>query len=143
MKHARITNQNEYIATVNYCDTPELRRIGLLHSLIDEHSGILMLIPSWRRRFKGFINSIHMIGMRYPIFVVWLDKEFTVVHTAYAKPGFHFYSPPCGAAYIAELHYSTSPRIALGDLLKIDFSDGIPDEEKIGVFHQREIYGTV
>lgn len=144
MKTARISNKSNYIATVNYCDTPRSRRIGLLRSLIDEHSGILMTVPAWRQNMSGFANSIHMIGMKYPIFVLWLDAKFCVRYSTVAEPGFRFYLPPCGASFIAELHISTSNQIIEGDSLSVEFIDGLSIGQKkaMPVFPQ-ENYSAV
>ncbi len=113
------------IANVTLCESAESRRTGLLKtgSLDDSngiYSGILMVIPEYRRRFSGFINSIHMIGMKYPIFVAWLNADKEIIDTCIAQPGFHIYSPKNEPTYIMELNAEAHEKLQVGDKLELE-----------------------
>ncbi|MBQ6520226.1 MAG: DUF192 domain-containing protein [Anaerolineaceae bacterium] len=125
LKERIIVYKNDIpVAEVKRCDSSLDTGIGLLgtpelNKKNGIHDGILMPIPEYRKKFKGFINSIHMIGMKYPISVFWLDEEGFVVDSAYAVPGFHIYSPKKPSANILELDRSAIDDIQTGDRLEL------------------------
>ncbi len=82
------------------------------------YSGVLFHIPGYRRKCTGFINSIHMIGMMYPISVFWLNGN-TVVDKAYAVPGLHIYSPAHPATHVLELNKEALHEVNIGEVLSI------------------------
>ena len=100
---------------VGLLKTPELKRENGLHT------GIIMPIPVSRQKYSGFINSIHMIGMKYPIAVFWVDKDGVVVTKVYAMPGFRVYSPKKPSVCVIELNSEAYHAIDVGD--KLVFED--------------------
>lgn len=62
-------------------------------------------------------TSIHMFFMAFPIAVVWLDKENTVIDTALAKVWRPAYAPKTPAQYVIEARPSLLDRVKVGDRL--------------------------
>lgn len=87
------------------CSSSASRREGLLG--LDElgrGEGILMAMPASRRGKRGLVTSIHMLGMRFPICVAWLNEDGEVVHSTVATPRGLYYSSPERAWYVLEAH---------------------------------------
>ena len=117
-----IIRNGKTIAKAHKCTSAAETGIGLLKTpaLSSEngyHTGIIMPIPRARQKYSGFINSIHMIGMKYPIAAFWLDKNGTVVTKVHALPGFRIYSPSKPSAYVIELDSDAYDVINVGDVL--------------------------
>ena len=89
------------------------------------YKGIMMIIPGYRRRFRGIINSVHMIGMRYPISVFWVYGN-RVTNKAYALPGLHVYSPSHPSSAVLELSKEAFNAIEIGDELTFTKLSEIP-----------------
>ena len=101
-----------------FCSSSASRREGLLgldHLELGE--GIMMNMPKSRRGKKGFFTSIHMIGMRFPICVTWLDEEGKVVHSTIAKPWGLNYGSPKPAWYVLEAHPELIVSLSIGTVL--------------------------
>ncbi len=62
-------------------------------------------------------TSIHMLFMRFPIAVVWMDAEGTVVDAALAKPWRLVYAPRQPAQYVVEASPLLLDRVKIGDHL--------------------------
>lgn len=119
-----IYRNNELVAQVKKCTTSVETGVGLLKtpslsSINGIHRGILMPIPKSRQRFSGFINSIHMIGMKYPIAVFWVNEAGVVVTKVFARPGLHIYSPKKPSVYVLELDQHAINTIDVGDVLEV------------------------
>jgi uncharacterized membrane protein (UPF0127 family) len=90
---------------VIYCSSSASRREGLLGlEELKPGEGLLMAMPKGRRGKKGLVTSIHMIGMRFPICVAWLDEGGKVVYSVLARAGGLYYASPEGAWYVLEAH---------------------------------------
>lgn len=90
---------------VIYCGSRSSRREGLLgFNSLEPGEGILMEMPSARKGKKGLATSIHMIGMKFPICVAWLDEEGRVVHSTIARPWRVYCASPEPAWYVLEAH---------------------------------------
>lgn len=61
-------------------------------------------MPSARRNKRGVRTSIHMIGMRFPVAVAWLDGRGRVVHSTKARPWRPYYASPEPASFVLEVH---------------------------------------
>ena len=125
-KDTSIYLHGEKIAEVHKCKPSVETGVGLLKTpeLKKEngfHTGIIMPIPISRQKYAGFINSIHMIGMKYPISVFWVNKEGIVVTKVYAMPGFRIYSPKKPSVCVIELDITAYHVINIGD--KLTFED--------------------
>ena len=122
-KKLLIRKNGHSIALVRDCSSVWSMGIGLIGSREPAiqgglYSGVLFHIPGYRRKCSGFINSIHMIGMRFPVSVFWLNGN-TVVDAAYAFPGLHVYCPGHPATHVIELNKEAIDEISVGDLLSI------------------------
>lgn len=82
------------------------------------YEGLLLRIPVWRQRFSGLINSIHMIGMKYPISVFWISGGI-IVDKVIASPGFHIYSPSHPSSVVLELPEKAFCEFDCGDFITI------------------------
>jgi uncharacterized membrane protein (UPF0127 family) len=88
------------------CESSDDRRKGLLgRSSITQDEGVLMVLPPSRRGAKGFWTSIHMMFMKFPIAVVWIDDNHKVAASVLAKP-WRFYGTSRKSSYILEVHPS-------------------------------------
>jgi uncharacterized membrane protein (UPF0127 family) len=104
---------------VIYCCSSASRREGLLSlTELEPGEGILMEMPGSRRGKKGLMTSIHMIGMRFPICVAWLDQDGRVVHSTLARPWGLYYSSPAPAWYVLEAHPELENVLEKGVLVK-------------------------
>ena len=81
--------------------------------------GVLLRIPAYRKKCRGIVNSIHMIGMRYPISVFWISENM-IVDKAYAIPGFHIYSSNQPSTAVLELSKESFPVLNEGDVLSFE-----------------------
>ncbi len=100
---------------VIYCSSSSSRREGLLSlDHLEREEGILMEMPESRRGKKGFITSIHMLGMRFPICIAWFDDQGKVVHSIVAKPWGLYYGSPKRAWYVLEVHPESISDLGVG-----------------------------
>lgn len=100
---------------VVYCRSSTSRREGLLGLTdLEAGEGILMEMPGSRQGKKGVVTSIHMIGMKFPICVAWLDQEGRVVHSTLAKPWGLYYGSPEPAWYVLETHPALEKALSKG-----------------------------
>lgn len=99
---------------VTYCDDNATRRKGLLgRKSLAMDDGVLMTMPRLRGLF-GLLTGIHMIGMKFPIAVAWLDRQGRVVHSTLARPGRLLYLTWRPSAYVVELHPDHLPALRRG-----------------------------
>lgn len=100
------------------CASSDSRREGLLgRRELRREEGILLEMPAGRRGKAGFMTSIHMIGMRFPVAVAWLDESGVVVHSELARPWRPYYASPVGASYVLEVHPTLLERLPRGKAL--------------------------
>ncbi|NIS80731.1 MAG: hypothetical protein GTO14_11100 [Anaerolineales bacterium] len=104
---------------VIFCCSSDSRREGLLgRKVLGSEEGVLLKMPAGRRGKAGFMTSIHMLGMRFPIAVAWLDEKGVVVHSVLAKPWRPYYASPRKAWYVLEVHPDLLERIPTGEKLR-------------------------
>jgi uncharacterized membrane protein (UPF0127 family) len=109
---------------VIFCISGDSRRIGLLgRKALGPEEGALLKMPDGRRGKAGFMTSIHMLGMRFPIAVAWLDEAGVVVHSALAKPWRPYYASPQKAWYVLEVHPDLLEKIPKGEKLSWEQTD--------------------
>lgn len=65
-------------------------------------------------------TSIHMLFMRFPIAVIWLDATGTVVDQVLAKPWRLAYAPRQAAQFFIEGPPALLDRVKIGDRLRFD-----------------------
>ena len=119
-----ISSGGESVALVRECSSFLEIGKGLLGSAEPEDThglfgGVLLRIPAYRQRFSGLINSIHMIGMKYPLSVFWIS-EGRVTEKVLAEPGFHIYSPSFPSAAVIELPGRAISSFSVGDKLTFE-----------------------
>lgn len=123
-KSLLVRKAGKNIAIVQDCSTVwEIGKglIGKEEPVINRHNlyeGLLLRIPVWRQQFSGLINSIHMIGMKYPISVFWISCG-RIVDKAIALPGFHIYSPSHPSSVVLELPEKAFYELNVGDFITI------------------------
>jgi uncharacterized membrane protein (UPF0127 family) len=122
--HLRVLVDGNVIADkIIYCSTSASRREGLLSlDRLEYEEGILMEMPGSRRGKKGLITSIHMLGMRFPISVAWLNEDKKVVHSTLAKPWGLYYGSPHPAWYVLETHPDLIDSLGIGTVLNLERS---------------------
>ncbi len=119
-----ISSGGERVALVRECSSFLDIGKGLLGSAEPEDTqglfgGVLLRIPGYRQRFSGLINSIHMIGMKYPLSVFWIS-EGRVTEKVLAEPGFHIYSPSFPSTAVIELPGRAISAFSVGDELAFE-----------------------
>jgi len=113
---------------VDVCFTRESRRKGLLgRDSLGEAEGVIMNVPGIQKKLWGYWNSIHMVGMKFPIAVTWIDGDNRIVHSCNANQqgllGMFFprlYSSRKPASYIIELHPSHLPKLNIGSVMTVE-----------------------
>ncbi len=109
---------------VIFCSSSDSRRDGLLgRKVLGPEEGVLLKMPAGRSGKAGFMTSIHMLGMHFPIAVAWLDEASVVVHSVLAKPWRPYYASPRRAGYVLEVHPNLLARIPTGQELRWERSD--------------------
>lgn len=102
------------IPDVKWCATRKDLRNGLLgREALSVDGGAMLVMPRLRSGLKGFWTSIHMVGMKFPLTVVWINKDRIVVHVAKAEIG-RYYASPKRAWYVLEIHESLFGSISVG-----------------------------
>jgi uncharacterized protein len=98
-------------------DTMEGRRRGLMGS---ERKDLILAVPGHNRLYP----MIHMFGMRYPIDVVWVDREMKVVDvrrgivpSRLSKPRTWTHMPRAPAKYVVEIALGQVKDTEIGDRL--------------------------
>ena len=119
-----ISSRGRSIALVRECSSFLDIGKGLLGSAEPEDTqglfgGVLLKIPAYRQRFSGLINSIHMIGMKYPLAVFWIS-DGRVMEKVLALPGFHIYSPSFPSSAVIELPGRAISAFSVGDELAFE-----------------------
>ena len=72
------------------------------------------------RRAEGRLSaSVHTIGLRFEIGIVWLNSEMIVVDMKLATPGQLAHVPKVPARVFLEGHPSILERVQIGDRLQI------------------------
>ena len=123
-----ISKNGENIALVRDCRTAWEIGIGLIGTKESAHNenklyeGVLLRIPVWRQKFSGLVNSIHMIGMKYPISVFWISGS-RIVDKVLGVPGCHIYSPSHPASAVLELPEAAFNELIVGDSLTVAGTD--------------------
>ncbi len=119
-----ISSGGKGIALVRECSSLLEIGKGLLGSAEPEDTqglfgGVLLRIPAYRQRYCGLINSIHMIGMKYPLSVFWISDD-RVTEKVLAEPGFHIYSPSFPSSAVIELSVKAISAFSVGDELSFE-----------------------
>jgi uncharacterized membrane protein (UPF0127 family) len=86
----------------------------MLRSTLQSGEGLLMVeaLPS------KAAAAIHMLFMNFPIAVIWLDSDFTVVDMKLAKPWGLMYAPAKPALYTLEASPDILSQVQIGDKLE-------------------------
>mgnify|MGYP001132852265 CR=1 FL=1 len=88
--------------------------LALLRGSLAEGEALLFVYP----RASVSATTIHMLFMRFPIAVVWLDGDRVVVDAKLAKPWRLVYAPRRAARYVIEARPELLGRVAVGDRLE-------------------------
>lgn len=104
MRFVKINNQTNPYAPVlgtEYCDSFFEKFRGLMFRASLETDRAILLAE----KSESIINtSIHMMFMRFPIGVLWLDKNYMVVDKRLAQPWRLAYAPGSPAQFVIEMH---------------------------------------
>lgn len=111
--------ENVRIGTLDLCVSDDARRQGLLgRKDLARDEGILMVMPRGRRMKRGFMTSIHMLFMRFPIAAAWLDDRGMIVYSVEARP-WRYYASPKPASFILEVHPVWLPGLRAGGQVRV------------------------
>ncbi len=111
----RLTNLTHPLKSPLYlsrCDTFRCRFLGLMGKRsLARDDGLLFQWP----RAGRWDTAIHMLFMRFPIAVIWLDEQRRVVDARYARPWVDILVPRAAAQYVLEIHPDRLDEFTLGD----------------------------
>jgi uncharacterized membrane protein (UPF0127 family) len=89
--------------------------LGLMFRLrIKEDEAMVFCLPQSGIREAG----VHMLFVRFPVALLWLDEERRVVDKALARPWRRGYRPRKAARYFVEAHPSRLNLVREGDQLR-------------------------
>ncbi len=115
MHRLRLENRTHPLKSpliLDLCATFRCRFLGLMgkRTLARDHG----LLFYWPRESRGN-TAIHMLFMRFPIAIIWLDAQQRVVDARLARPWVDFLIPRKAAQYVLEIHPDRLNEFALGD----------------------------
>ncbi len=117
-KPLKVQNRTRPLAAplvVHPCTTFRCRLLGLMgRRELAPNEGLLFRWPKAGR----IDTAIHMLFMRFPIAVIWLDSRGVVVDARRARPWVDFLIPTAPAQYVLELHADRLPEFAPGDQIE-------------------------
>ena len=117
-REIRNTRTNETVlARAKYCAGFFSRLLGLQFSSKQSVCEGALFCCRTQDRLSA---TIHTIGMRSSIGVIWLDSMLVVVDARLAKPGRLAHVPRTAAMYYLEADPSILQRVRIGDQLRID-----------------------
>ncbi|MFP4345661.1 MAG: DUF192 domain-containing protein [Anaerolineales bacterium] len=96
------------------CDTFLCRLRGLMWRRGLEPTAGLLFVESGESRMGA---SIHMLFVFFPIAVIWLKQDGTVVDKVLARPFRPFYAPQAPARYYLEAHPALLDQVEIGERL--------------------------
>jgi len=97
------------------CDDFRCRFLGLMgQRSLGQEEGLLFRWPKAGR----VDTAIHMLFMRFPIAIIWLDTEGKVVDRRHARPWVDFLIPSAAAQYVLEIHPDRLDEFATGDQIQ-------------------------
>jgi uncharacterized membrane protein (UPF0127 family) len=108
------------------CDTFISRLQGFLFSKAPQsEEGLLFCYKQPSR-----INSgIHMLGIPFPLAIIWLDEKYMVVDRCTAKPWGLAYLPKSPACYVIECSIARLIEFETGDQLLLLGRDWVKNEK--------------
>lgn len=102
---------------VKWCDTFGAKLRGLMfRRALDPDEGLVLA----ESRSSIAATSIHMFFVPFDIAAIWLDEEFTVVHTALAEAWHPYYASPRPARYVLEGPPTLLARVVVGERLTFE-----------------------
>jgi uncharacterized membrane protein (UPF0127 family) len=113
----RTSDGRVIVSRVRWCDSFSCKLRGLMFRRALPVDEGLLLVESHQSRMGV---SIHMFFMFFPIVVIWLDNDFTIVDYKLARPWWPFYAPRVPARYVLETHPSLLDEVAVGDSLSFE-----------------------
>ena len=99
------------------CDTFLCRLRGLMFRRRLEPTAGLLFVESGESRMGA---SIHMLCVFFPIAVIWLGEDGTVVDKVLARPFRPFYAPRAPARYYLEADPALLERVEVGERLTFE-----------------------
>lgn len=100
-----------------FCDTFLCRLRGLaFHLRIPDNLGLLIA----HERDSRILAPITMLGVFFPLAVVWINSKEQVVDVIEAHPWRLIYSPRDPACYALEMHIERIGEFHIGDRVKIE-----------------------
>lgn len=94
-----------------WCHFKGLMLVGQL----GESQGLLFV----NRKESRSSTTIHMLFMRFPIGVIWMDSTCRVVDKTLAKPWRLAYAPNQAAQYFIEAAPDILDKVSVGDILRL------------------------
>lgn len=80
--------------------------------------GLMFVSSPGNGAFLPDVKDIHMNFVRFELRIVWLDRDFKVMHQTIARK-WRLYNGPEGARHVLELPTDKKYDIKIGDRLKI------------------------
>src|SRR5512142_2322798 len=111
------SNGQVVLDRVKWCDTFGSKLRGLMfRKSIHPDEGLILA----ESRSSIAATSIHMFFVPFDIAAIWLDDQYTIVHTALAKSWRPYYASPRSARYVLEGPPALLQRVTLGETLRFE-----------------------
>ena len=121
MRLVRIRNLTSPLHTpleARHCQSFLCRLRGLMFQATIRPQCALLLVEPDENRINA---AIHMLFMRFPIAVIWINARFQVVDVKLAFPWRSVYLPAAPAKFILEAHASRLIDFHTGDQLEFEY----------------------
>lgn len=119
-KRFRVNNQSKALQTsltLKNCGSFWCKALGLSWRLkLGQGEGLLLVLNREGKKSAG----IHMLGMFFPLSVVWLNADYQVVDVQKAYPWRSFLIPQQAAKFVIECGLSRFEDFDIGDQLKLE-----------------------
>src|SRR5512143_199081 len=105
------------LSRVKWCDSFGAKLRGLMfRRAIDPDEGLILA----ESRSSIAATSIHMFFVPFDIAAIWLDDQYTIVHTALAKSWRPYYASPRSARYVLEGPPALLDHVMIGERLRFE-----------------------
>ncbi|EFD92506.1 MAG: hypothetical protein CSMARM5_0022 [Candidatus Parvarchaeum acidophilus ARMAN-5_'5-way FS'] len=94
------------------------KKVKYCRNMSSKVLGLMFVSSPMNGAFLPDVKDIHMNFVRFELRVIWLDKNFKVIHQTIARK-WRLYNGPEGAKHVLELPVDNKCNIKVGDKLKI------------------------
>jgi len=116
-RYVKVLNQTQgttLVTRAKWCESFLCRLRGLtFRRKLESATGLILV----QRRESLADATIHMLGVFFPLGIIWIDAQRRVVDHTIAHP-MRIYAPQAPAQYVLEGDATIVERVAVGDVLE-------------------------